>query len=187
MVLDGVKEQFESQKEIGFCNNNSSFILCDCIKNEKNDYILKYIIPLENHLCNIKIDRKNMVLTDIDGNILRIFDDSLVNDTSIEYVSENDLIISNYMIIKPNFVAKKIYKKINHYHYDNTLELVNTIYEENNGKLENFDLINEDTIYIETLKKLFIPNSRLYSIKKKDYISPTFRELQPVEKTKDKI
>lgn len=185
MVLDGVKEKYESQKEIGFYSDNSSFILCDCF-NIDNKYILKEIIPLSNRLGKIKIDRENLLITDTEGKILKTFDSREINNTSIEYVNNNDLIISNYSIITPNFVAKKLYRSLNHYHYDDSLDVVTTLYDNNDGKLINFELLNEDKILINTDKN-FEPNYKLYSISKKEYICPTFIYLKAVEKTNDRI
>lgn len=182
MVIDGVKEKYNSLKEIGFFPNSSSFILCDCIKKD-NKYILNDIIPLDDNLCNIKIDRKDIVITNIDGIILKEFDDNDINSTSIEYVNGNDLLISNYSLIHPKNILKKQYKSLKHYYYDDELENINTIYDENEGKLNKFEFINEDTLLIEKTKD-FKKNYRLYSISKKDYISPTFRNLEIVENTK---
>lgn len=185
MVLDGVKEKYELQKEIGFYSDNSSFILCDCF-NIDNKYILKEIIPLSNRLGKIKIDRENLLITDTEGKILKTFDSREINNTSIEYVNNNDLIISNYSIITPNFVAKKLYRLLDHYHYDDSLDVVTTLYDNNDGKLINFELLNEDKILINTDKN-FEPNYKLYSISKKEYICPTFIYLKAVEKTNDRI
>lgn len=185
MVLDGVKEKYESQKEIGFYSDNSSFILCDCF-NIDNKYILKEIIPLSNRLGKIKIDRENLLITDTEGKILKAFDSREINNTSIEYVNNNDLIISNYSIITPNFVAKKLYRLLDHYHYDDSLDVVTTLYDNNDGKLINFELLNEDKILINTDKN-FEPSYKLYSISKKEYICPTFKYLKAVEKTNDRI
>lgn len=185
MVLDGVKEKYELQKEIGFYSDNSSFILCDCFKID-NKYILKEIIPLSNRLGKIKIDRENLLITDTEGKILKTFDSREINNTSIEYVNNNDLIISNYSIITPNFVAKKLYRLLDHYHYDDSLDVVTTLYDNNDGKLINFELLNEDKILINTDKN-FEPNYKLYSISKKEYICPTFIYLKAVEKTNYRI
>lgn len=185
MVLEGVKEKYESQKEIGFYPNNSSFILCDCtIKNNK--YILKDIIPLSNYIGNIKINRNNVLLTDTDGNILCNFDAIKKNETAIEYVNENDIFISDYITYSLNFVFKKLYKSLNHYNYDKSFEKVYTLFDENSGQVNKFDLINLDTFLIGTNKDLKT-SARLYSISKKDFITPSFRRLEEVEKTNCKI
>ena len=63
MVLNGVKETFEGLYNLGFYPNPSSFILCRCDK-KKDKLEMNQVIPLENNLCNIQIDKENMVLTD---------------------------------------------------------------------------------------------------------------------------
>lgn len=186
MILDGVKEKFEDQKEIGFYPNNSSFILCDYSKNNENNYVLREIIPLGNKIGKIKLDRKNLLLTDIEGNILLDFKNFHNCETAIEYVNENDILISKFITVRPNFVAKKLYNSLDHYHYGKELEKASTLFSVDKGKLENFELINDDSMLIET-SKLFNSSYQLYSIKKKDYISPTFRKMESVPNTDDSI
>ena len=186
MVLDGVKEKYESEKEIGFYSNNSSFILCDCIL-ENGEYVLKTIIPLANKIGKIRIDRENLMITDTSGKILKKFNKDDVYSTTIEYVNKDDLIISNYTLIKPNYVIKNKYHRLIHYHYDECLENVTTLYDANeDGRLEDFELVSEDTILTKTSCN-YVSCNRLYSISKKEYVSPAFRELQAVEKTNNKI
>ena len=188
MVIEEVKEKYDSLREIGFYPNNSSFILCDYIKNENNEKELE-IIPLANNFKNIKIDRKGLILTDTYGKVLLRFDDLKNDNTVIKYVNDNDIIIGDYIVIAPKMVKKRMFKKIDHYSYDGKeLTKVNNLYDGNNKRLELFEFPNDkkDTILIETRKNL-IPSSILYSVKEKKYITPPFINLEEVDNTNGNI
>ena len=189
MVIDGVKEKYESLQEIGFYSNNSSFILCDCTKDEvTNIYRLKELIPLANGLTNIAIDRLNLVITDTEGKVLLEFNNRPVNNTSIMYANESDLVISNYIFIKPQFVYKKHYQKIEHYHLGNELDVVNTLFDEENEKLIDISFPNnEHDTYLIVTRKNAIDSYRLYSIKEQRDISPRFAKLEVVGKSDDRM
>ena len=188
MVIEEVKEKYDSLREIGFYPNNSSFILCDYIKNENNEKELE-IIPLANNFKNIKIDRKGLILTDTYGKVLLRFDDLRNDNIVIKYVNDNDIIIGDYIVIAPKMVKKRMFKKIDHYSYDGKeLTKVNNLYDGNNKRLELFEFPNDkkDTILIETRKNL-IPSSILYSVKEKKYITPPFINLEEVDNTNGNI
>lgn len=181
MVIDGVKKRFEGLRDLGFYPNPSSFVLCECIKN-KDKYELKTIIPLENNMNNVVIDRDNLILTDTQGEVLTKFDSSSFKKIAIEYVNDNDILLSNYEIIRPNFVPKRLYENIRHYHYDKTFNLENILYDNKDGKLEKFANINNDSFLIKKNKN-FEKSSSIYSIKQKRFVTPSFPVLEPVENT----
>lgn len=191
MVINGVKDRINSLKEIGFYQNSSSFVLCDYVERENGKKELE-VIPLENGLTNVKVDKREIFLTDIDGNVLLDFSTLKHRSTLINYVNGEDIIISDYDVIRPNFVFKKIFRGIDHYKYkDGNLEHVTCLFDGQDTSLKNFEFpsLNNDTLLIETIENL-VPSyqvmnfsSRLYSVSQGKYISPSFTKLEEVSKS----
>ena len=176
MVIKGIKEKFEEIKKIGFNENNSAFILCDCYRDYEDKFHLKNIIPLENKITSIEIDRENMLLTDLEGNVQVIFGDWEVNNTTIEYVNNKDLIIGGHIVDSEN-INKREYVLLEHYHLDDELKCKKTLYEIGNGKLKGFELLNDNVLLVEKEENKK-DKAILYSIDKRDYISPEFTMIE---------
>ena len=179
MVIKGVKERYDELKEMGFNNNNSSFILCDCERDYEEKFILNEIIPLENGLKDILIDRENLVLTDIEGNVLLLFGDWEVNHNKIEYVNGKDILISGFIYSTPEDLRKREYVIFEHYHFGKELRKAKTLYDIPEGTLCKFEFLNDDTLLLEKIKDN-VMTSRLYSLSKKDFVSPTVSKMEQI-------
>ena len=187
MVINNVKEKYKSLQDLGFCENISSFVLC-YYKNKEQEID---IVPVNNKIKDATISSKDMMITDKYGNLLIDFKKLNYDNILINYVNNNDLIITNYSLIKPQFIFKRIYNSINHYVYDeneNKLILKEQIYQSHNNKLLNFEMINDDidNYLIETLEN-FEKKARIYSVSEKKYITPEFNNLEIVENTNQKL
>ena len=55
------------------------------------------------------------------------------------FVNGDDLLLGLFTKIAPNFIPKKIYNHIKHYHYDKSLNKENDIFDISEGRLEKFD------------------------------------------------
>ena len=187
MVINNVKEKYKSLQDLGFCENISSFVLC-YYQNKEQEID---IVPVNNKIKDATISSKDMMITDKYGNLLIDFKKLNYDNILINYVNDNDLIISNYSLIKPQFIFKRIYNSINHYVYDeneNKLILKEQIYQSHNNKLLSFEMINDDidNYLIETLEN-FEKKARIYSVSEKKYITPEFNNLEIVENTNQKL
>ena len=187
MVIDNVEGKYKSLQDLGFCENVSSFVRCYY----KNKEIEIDIVPVNNKIKDATISSKDMMITDKYGNVLIDLRKLSYDNILINYVNDNDLIISDYSLIKPQFTFKRIYNSINHYVYDereNKLILKEQIYQSNNNKLLNFEIINDDidNYLVETLEN-FKKCSRIYSVSKKEFITPTFTNLEIVENTNQRL
>ena len=183
MVIKGVKEKFNELQEMGFNTNNSEFILCDCTRDYEEKFKVKNIIPLDNGITKIVIDRENLLITDLNGNVLLIFGDWEVDHNIIEYVNNKDLLISGYIRTNPSNLDEKEYVLLEHYHLDKDFKNTKTLYDFCDGELKNFEIINDDTVLISK-ERDGILSSRLYSLSKKNYLTPT---LSKIEQINDKL
>ena len=191
MILEGVKEKYDSLMQIGLISNPSSFILCECTKDKKKNYILSNIIPLENDLPEVRIDRDNLVLTDLDGNILIKFNEWDTDHTSFELINGNDLVISKYILWRNNpeekYRDRRFYQLVEHYRYHNKeLDNINTLFTATKGKLYDLKILNDDDLIIEAKYKTG-KESSIYSLKKGSFITPGFTYLEEVGSKANKL
>ena len=184
MVIKNVNEKYNSLMELGLCENASSFVFC-YFKDEKNDEI--DIVPIYNDIKNANMSSNNMMITDKFGNLLLDLKDFNYDNVLINYVNGNDLIVSNYTLIKPQYVYKKVYNSINHYVYNDiekNIVLKERFFINNDNRLINFEMLNDkkDVFLIETIDN-FHRKARLYSVSKRKYITPDFTKIEYVENT----
>ena len=174
MKIEGIKERIEDLNIEE--NNYSSFVLANYDEKEGK---LQEVLPIENKVINLEIDKSIFVLTDKEGNVLIPKEER--GKYQITYIDKDTIIITKETGFKKMLGAAYYPIEVEKFKYDpNKKELVSKkkIHKEYNGMLSKVYCLNHkyDTILIKKTKN-DRRIARLFSVKKNEYITPEFEEL----------
>lgn len=190
IIKERIEDEYLEEEKDSF----SPFYLVEVYKNEKNEVEINEILSLEKNTDEIELSN-NQLIVDRDGNIL------------IDNFYNGDIIKASIMVVDSNSIIERIQKQrkrngekkldticLSHYVYtSNMLKLCNHLCHETEGErlIKAFrPSLESDVIYVnkiwgfwDEIKK----DASLYSVKRKDYITPKFEELELVEGSNGKL